>query len=65
MTEAADRLDDHVGTYAGPSNIGDLVFAREGDALVMTLPLLDSANVPYEPGQLQKSWRKKQIMLLG
>lgn len=35
-----DRLDAHVGTYGDPFNVGDMVITREGDGLMIEMPLL-------------------------
>jgi hypothetical protein len=43
----ADALDSLVGSYFDDFNAGELVISREGDALRLDAPLLDSLGIPY------------------
>jgi CubicO group peptidase (beta-lactamase class C family) len=44
-----DRLDDLVGTYDDPWNLGEMIITRVDDTLVIEMPLLDQYNVSYTP----------------
>lgn len=44
-----ERLDLHVGTYADTYNLGEMVVSREGDALFIEIPLLDSLGYVVTP----------------
>ncbi len=43
-----DRLDDHVGAYEDPYNVGEMIIDRTDDALTIEMPLLDLYRVPYQ-----------------
>lgn len=43
-----DDFDAYLGTYEGPSNVGDFIVTQEGDDLVVEMPLLDQYNYPYD-----------------
>lgn len=45
----ADALDGLTGTYIDAFNVGEVSVSRDGDALVVSAPLLDEYGVPYEP----------------
>jgi len=36
-----ERLDDHVGVYNDPYNVGEMIVTREGDDLYVDMPLLN------------------------
>ncbi len=40
-------LDDHVGTYLDPFNVGEMIVTRQGDTLYVELPLLDQLGYAY------------------
>jgi CubicO group peptidase (beta-lactamase class C family) len=42
-------LDDHVGTYTDPHNVGDMIVTREGDALFVEMPTLDAYGYDVTP----------------
>jgi len=42
-------LDDHVGTYTDPWNVGDMIVTREGDTLLVSMPTLDDYGYDVTP----------------
>ena len=44
-----DSLDDHTGDYNDAYNVGPVIVTREGDGLVVSMPLLDELEMAYEP----------------
>jgi CubicO group peptidase (beta-lactamase class C family) len=44
-----DRLDDHVGTYLDPYNVGEIVISREGDELRIEMPDLVGYGYDVDP----------------
>jgi CubicO group peptidase (beta-lactamase class C family) len=42
-------LDRYLGDYLDPYNIGPVTVMRVGDDLHVSMPLLDSVGIPYEP----------------
>lgn len=43
------QLDRHVGHYLDPWNVGEMEVTRHGDALQISMPLLDEHGIPYSP----------------
>lgn len=41
-------LDALTGTYLDESNVGEIVVTREGSAMMLSLPRLDMAGIPYQ-----------------
>lgn len=44
-----NRLDLHTGTYTDAYNVGDIVITREGDELMIEMPLLDAYGYSVDP----------------
>lgn len=42
-------LDVHVGTYQDDFNVGEVRVSREGDGLVVEMPVLDALDFEYDP----------------
>lgn len=45
----ADRLDLHVGTYDDAYNLGEMLITREGDSLLVEIPLLEELGYVVAP----------------
>lgn len=44
-----ERLDDHVGTYLDPYNVGEIIITREGDGLGIEMPDLAGYGMDVDP----------------
>jgi len=44
-----DRFDDHVGSYLDPYNVGEILITRDGDTLLVEMPVLDSHGYDVAP----------------
>jgi CubicO group peptidase (beta-lactamase class C family) len=43
------QFDRHVGTYDDPYNVGEMIVAREGDALLVEMPVLELYGLDVAP----------------
>jgi CubicO group peptidase (beta-lactamase class C family) len=60
-----DAIDDLVGRYVDPYNVGELIVTRDGNALRASMPVLDRLGIPYEPPMTALSTRVWTMEIQG